>query len=61
MMKKLIAMTLVLCFIGGLTAIADTQWVDYHCDEEQFSTKIPVSGSTGYLDQRGLVIYGAVL
>ena len=63
-MKKLLslflAISLLLLFAAG-SASADDEWADYTCNEQQFSTKIPVSGSSGYDDEiKGLVIYTGV-
>ena len=59
-MKKLLTLSLALVLALSLILCADAeeQWADYTCAEQQFSTKIPVSGTAGYNDQqKGLVIY----
>ena len=63
-MKKLLSALLALSLLMAYaisSASADEQWADYTCTEQQFSTKIPVSGSSGYDDEiKGLVIYTGV-
>ena len=59
-MKKLLTLSLALVLALSLILCADAeeQWANYTCAEQQFSTKIPVSGTAGYNDQqKGLVIY----
>ena len=42
-------------------ASADGEWADYTCEEQQFFTKIPVNGTSGYDDGvKGLMIYTEV-
>lgn len=59
-MKKLTAMILALALALSFTlcgSAAGSDWADYTCVEEQFSTKIPVSGTSGYVEGSGLTIY----
>ena len=48
-MKKLLTLSLALVLALSLILCADAeeQWADYTCAEQQFSTKIPVSGTAG--------------
>jgi len=58
-MKKLICMMLTLCLMAGCTilpAMAE-ETADYICEEENFKTRIPLNGSSGYEKNTGLVIY----
>lgn len=60
-MKKLILMLLALALLLPLAlscAAADDEWADCTCTEQQFSTRIPLSGTSGYDDKaKGLKIY----
>ena len=60
-MKKLLSMILALALLLSAAAgcaSAEAEWTDYTCAEQQFSTKIPVSGTSGYDDTaKGLKIY----
>ena len=60
-MKKLLAMFLTVSLLLSLAlcgASADDGWADYTCVEQNFSTKIPLSGTSGYDDNnKGLTIY----
>lgn len=56
-MKKNILCAALALFLAFGSALADEKWVDYHCVEEGFSTKIPVAGSSGFEKNTGLVIY----
>ena len=50
-MKKLLAAILVLSLLLSLalcSASADDGYADYTCKEQNFSTKIPLSGTSGY-------------
>ena len=58
-MKKLICLILTLCLATGCTilpAMAE-DYTDYTCNEENFKTRIPLAGSSGYEKNNGLVIY----
>lgn len=58
-MKKLICLILTLCLATGCTilpAMAE-DYADYICNEENFKTRIPLAGSSGYEKNNGLVIY----
>ncbi len=59
-MKKLLSLFLALALLlTGMAwgALADGGLADYVCKEESFATKIPLSGSSGYVENTGLVIY----
>ena len=56
-MKKLTAVILILALACAALPASAEEWADYHCSEMQFSTKIPVSGSSGYEEGTGLRIY----
>jgi len=60
-MKKLLAAILALSLLLSLalcSASADDGYADYTCKEQNFSTKIPLSGTSGYDEQNaGLTIY----
>ncbi len=58
-MKRLIGMVLSLVLLVCCIAVsaAAEEYVDYTCAEENFSTKIPLAGSSGYETNTGLVIY----
>ena len=62
-MKKLFALFLAASLLLGLAcaASAESEWADYTCEEQSFSTKIPVNGTTGYDDDvKGAIIYTGV-
>jgi hypothetical protein len=60
-MKKLLAAILTLSLLMSLVlcgASAEDGYADYTCKEQNFSTKIPLSGTSGYdKDNAGLTIY----
>ena len=60
-MKKLLSVILALSLLLSLAlcnASADDGWADYTCEEQNFKTKIPLSGTSGYDDTaKGLKIY----
>ena len=60
-MKKLLSVILALTLLLSAAlcaASAEDEWADYTCTEQQFTTKIPVSGTTGYDDNaKGIKIY----
>lgn len=57
-MKKLIALILVLALsCAVLSALAEDALTDIHCEEMQFTTKIPASAAARYEENTGLVIY----
>ena len=55
-MKKLTLFLLMIALLSACVfAAADSEWVDYHCDKDRFSTKIPLNGLTDYRDEKGMV------
>ena len=60
-MKKLLAAILALALLTSLAlcgASAEDGYADYTCEEQHFSTKIPLSGTSGYDENNaGLTIY----
>lgn len=60
-MKKLLAAILTLTLLMSLVlcgASAEDGFADYTCEEQHFSTKIPLSGTSGYDENNaGLTIY----
>lgn len=60
-MKKMLALILAAAVAMSIMicgAAADGEWADYTCQEQNFSTKIPTSGTTGYDDTaKGIMIY----
>ena len=54
-LKKLIGILLALALLQGCaSALADgLELVDYHCDRDGFSTKIPLNALTDYRDDKG--------
>ena len=60
-MKKLLSAMLILTLLASLalcSASAEDGYADYTCEEQHFSTKIPLSGTSGYdKDNAGLTIY----
>ncbi len=60
-MRKMFAMILAAALFMTAAiccASADGEWADYTCEEQRFSTKIPVNGTSGYDDTaKGLKIY----
>ena len=60
-MKKLLAAILTLTLLMSLSicsASAEDGYADYTCEEQHFSTKIPLSGTAGYDEKNaGLTIY----
>lgn len=61
-MKKLIAilMILVLACTALSAAAAENEkeeWTDFHCEEMQFTTKIPSGATARYTENQGLRIY----
>ena len=59
-MKRLFTWILTFSLLLGLvcSASADEGFADYTCEEQSFSTKIPLGGTSGYDDNnKGLTIY----
>ena len=60
-MKKLLAAFLALALLAALmlsAASAEEGYTDYVCEEQSFSTKIPLGGTSGYDEtSKGLKIY----
>ena len=55
-MKKLISILLALALLASCTAaFAEDEWFDYHCEEENFTTKKPMHALTEYKNQKGYV------
>ena len=58
-MKKLLCLALTLALLTGaaaLPALAE-EYADCTCAEQRFATKVPLSGTAGYENNTGLVIY----
>ena len=46
-MKKTMSILLILALVCGCAiALADSEWTDYHCEKDGFSTKIPLNALT---------------
>ena len=59
-MRKMLAMILAaMMILAAVTCGASAEeWKDFFCEEEQFSTKVPASGTTRYeAENGGLVVY----
>lgn len=55
-MKKTMSILLILALVCGCAiALADSEWTDYHCEKDGFSTKIPLNALTDYRDEKGMV------
>jgi len=54
-MRKWICLLLAAALLLGLLGTASAEdWFDCHCAEEKFSTKIPGSGTTAFVNELGL-------
>ena len=57
-MKKLVAIALLLALACLLLPVqAEEGWTDFHCEEMQFTVKVPTAGLPRYEEEHGCRIY----